>query len=330
MSCSTLISYSLINDPTTLGGSAIAAGTLNGKPYYTFTLPDDSVNCIIYWNGTSWVLGILFEEDNGNINVEDLAFFTPTIPTDCPLGTDEVTEWTFYDPNPEDPTTFTTESGEIFEENLCSCRVIVTYQLFKSSTPVTVELVPAGIMSGYNYYTFTADIGGEDDPELVDIIIYYDYNTESWIAKGNTPINTPYFNQTFATFDTDGEIIPCPESDKWRLSGIIEGEFLTTLDCSSQIAPPQSNPAPLPNPDDPNDCYDILVWSKQCEFAKCVFKYVQKLQYGTINNCEELLELMNKKRALEILNCYDYRDIEPNTTDYNFITYSEIKKLLNS
>jgi len=91
------------------------------------------------------------------------------------------------------------------------------------------------------------------------------------------------------------------------------------------------NPAPVPNPNNINDCYRILVWAKQCEFASCVFKYVQKLQYGSINSCcEELDELLNKKRALEILNCYDTRDIENDTTDYNFITYSQIKHLLNS
>lgn len=325
MSCSNIISYSFSNGPLGTIGPVTAAGILNGKPYYTLEISSNPF--IIYWNGTSWVFGSLFEEDTGNINVEDLAFFTPTIATDCPLDIDAITEWTFY--NPETTATFTTESEGTFEENLCSCKVIVTYQLFKASSPTTVELVPAGIISGYNYYTFTVNIGGDDDPELVDVIMYYDNSLGSWVVKGNTAIDTPYFNETFASFDTDGEIIPCPESDDWKLADR-STEFSTTLDCSSPIAPPQSNPAPLPDPNDPNECYDILVWSKQCEFAKCVFKYVQKLQYGTINTCEELDTLINKKRALEILNCYDSRDIEGNTTDYNFITYSEIKKLLNS
>jgi hypothetical protein len=76
-------------------------------------------------------------------------------------------------------------------------------------------------------------------------------------------------------------------------------------------------------------CFDILVWNKQCEFAQCVFKYLQALQFGAATCCEQLDELKNKRRALEILNCYDTRDIANNTTDYNSLTYNQIKKLLN-
>lgn len=76
-------------------------------------------------------------------------------------------------------------------------------------------------------------------------------------------------------------------------------------------------------------CFDILVWNKQCEFAQCVFKYLQALQFGGASCCEQLDELKNKRRALEILNCYDTRDITNNTTDYNSLTYNQIKKLLN-
>jgi hypothetical protein len=85
-------------------------------------------------------------------------------------------------------------------------------------------------------------------------------------------------------------------------------------------------------PIDPNDelinCYKLAVWKEQCEFSKCVLKYLQQLQFG-INNCEALEKLKNKRRVLNILNCYDPRDILYNTTIYNSITYSEIKQLLN-
>ena len=39
--------------------------------------------------------------------------------------------------------------------------------------------------------------------------------------------------------------------------------------------------------------------------------------------------LKNEKRSLEILNCYDTRDIAGDTVLYNTLTYSQIKKLLN-
>jgi hypothetical protein len=77
------------------------------------------------------------------------------------------------------------------------------------------------------------------------------------------------------------------------------------------------------------ECFDILVWNKQCEFAQCVLKYLRSLQFGSVS-CEALDKLKNQKRALEILNCYDTRDIEFNTTIYNTLTYTKIKKLLNS
>lgn len=84
-------------------------------------------------------------------------------------------------------------------------------------------------------------------------------------------------------------------------------------------------------PEIPNEditCYDINVWEKQCEFSKCVLSYIKGLQFGSVS-CEALDNLMLEKRILKILNCYDTRDIPGNTTDYNILTYSQIKKLLN-
>lgn len=83
------------------------------------------------------------------------------------------------------------------------------------------------------------------------------------------------------------------------------------------------------NDQENKECFDILVWNKQCEFAQCVYQYLQTLQFGGATCCGTLEELKNKRRALEILNCYDTRDIADNTTDYNILSYSQIKKLLN-
>lgn len=78
------------------------------------------------------------------------------------------------------------------------------------------------------------------------------------------------------------------------------------------------------------ECFDKLVWQKQCEFSKQVLSYLKKIQYGDFTCCDDLENLKNQRRILEILNCYDTRDIAYNTTDYNTLTYSQIKKLLNT
>ena len=76
------------------------------------------------------------------------------------------------------------------------------------------------------------------------------------------------------------------------------------------------------------NCYKLAVWSKQCEYSKCVLEYVNNLIFG-VEVCKLQESLKEQKRALEILNCYDPRDIANNTTNYNTITYNTIKKLLN-
>jgi hypothetical protein len=52
------------------------------------------------------------------------------------------------------------------------------------------------------------------------------------------------------------------------------------------------------------NCFNKVVWREQCVFAQCVYDYVKKLEFGIVS-CEELDELMNSKRLLEILNCLD-------------------------
>jgi hypothetical protein len=75
-------------------------------------------------------------------------------------------------------------------------------------------------------------------------------------------------------------------------------------------------------------CYKLEVWNKQCEYSKCVLEYVNNLIFG-VEVCKLQESLKEQRRVLEILNCYDPRDIANNTTNYNTITYSTIKKLLN-
>jgi hypothetical protein len=74
-------------------------------------------------------------------------------------------------------------------------------------------------------------------------------------------------------------------------------------------------------------CYDKIVWSKQCDFANEVLAYSKKLEFG-MACCDDLEHLKNKRRVLGVLNCYDTRDILDDTTEYNTLTYSQIKNLL--
>ena len=76
------------------------------------------------------------------------------------------------------------------------------------------------------------------------------------------------------------------------------------------------------------ECFDKLVWAKQCIFGKDVLKFVNEISFGYLKT-DALECLKNEKRSLEILNCYDTRDIENDTTLHNVLKYSQIKKLLN-
>ena len=76
-------------------------------------------------------------------------------------------------------------------------------------------------------------------------------------------------------------------------------------------------------------CYDKIVWSNQCDFAKQVLAYSKKLEFG-MACCDDLEHLKNERRVLLILNCYNTKDILNDTTEYNTLTYDTIKDLLNS
>jgi len=77
-------------------------------------------------------------------------------------------------------------------------------------------------------------------------------------------------------------------------------------------------------------CFDKIVWNKQCEYSKDVLAYLNRTLFGYISSSSKIETLKNKKRTLEILHAYDTRDIANNTTIYNTLTYTQIKKLLES
>ena len=81
--------------------------------------------------------------------------------------------------------------------------------------------------------------------------------------------------------------------------------------------------------DDVQVCYKLSVWSLQCKFAKLVNTYVNHLIYGIPQPCN-LEELTIFRYGLEVLNDYNPRDINNDTTTYNDIKYSTILKILKT
>lgn len=79
--------------------------------------------------------------------------------------------------------------------------------------------------------------------------------------------------------------------------------------------------------DDEEVCFKLAVWSMQCKYGNCVAKYYSALEYG-IASSSQLSKLKTFKDALKVLNRYNPRDIENNTTDYNTISYSTILNIL--
>lgn len=199
----------------------------------------------------------------------------------------------------------------------CNCDIQFGYTVtdLKSNyiiPPFTIT--SAGTQDGKDYFTWTDSYGGENLKVLWNPI---ENRWELWIIAV-PEVFLAYLDQT-------GE---CPgisnNSTDWVITdeGTNKG-FVSFTSILSNCLEEETI-----NSQEDVDCFPILVWNKQCEFSKCVLNYLQKLQFGILD-CKDLETLKNKKRVLEILNCYDTRDILNDTTNYNNITYSDIKKLLN-
>ena len=189
----------------------------------------------------------------------------------------------------------------------CNSEIIINYRITSVFPVVIVDpfvLLPTGTHNGKSYYTWSDAIVG------FDFIIVWDIANLRWdIGIGNLLSYTP-----IGLYAGD---VDCPATAFWN---IFIKDFIDKVETQlgAEITPEEVV------------CYNILVWNKQCEFAQSVYQYLQALQFnGAANCCDQLDNLKNKRRALEILNCYDTRDIIDNTTNYNFLTYSQIKKLLN-
>jgi hypothetical protein len=154
------------------------------------------------------------------------------------------------------------------------------------------------IVEGFNTYTFTA--GGQEYTILWD--------GELWSLFAVVP-----GADIFVGSNTN---IDCPIGE-WTLDpdlGPYYFNAFSTVACGTLS--------------EEENCFKLIVWQKQCTFAKEVLNYIRLIQFGG-TCCDALEELKNKRRALLILNCYDVRDINGDTTEYNNLTYSQIKELLN-
>lgn len=183
----------------------------------------------------------------------------------------------------------------------CSCIKIV-YKIYgkegesiEETLSVTKEY---GTYNGRYFYNFKLPIS-------TTAIFRIRWNGTKWVFLRNTT--------------TWGELVndsACPLGDYVLIStGAELFEYFRVEEC-------------VTIPEDPEvQCFKLLVWKKQCEYSKCVLRYLKQLQFGNVD-CELLDLLKNKRRVLKILNCYDTRDIANNTTEYNTFTYDEIKKLL--
>jgi hypothetical protein len=75
-------------------------------------------------------------------------------------------------------------------------------------------------------------------------------------------------------------------------------------------------------------CFEQKLHDKTLEFNKDLANYVKKLNYGS-RCCEELDRLTNEKRVLDILNCYDTRDIYE-CTEQDYKLSEENKRYLST
>lgn len=193
---------------------------------------------------------------------------------------------------------------------LCSNEIYIGYTIGLKGTVVVPPFLisSSGTYNGKSYYTWFESLWGYDIVLRWNLLGYWELI---------------YTDGLFQALIANLNYIPsdCPANPSLALSWVSFNfnwtNINTTLGNALETVSTEEE-----------DCFKILVWNKQCEFGECVKQYLLQLQFGILD-CKILEKLKNKKRILEILNCYDVRDIPTNTTNYNILTYQEIKNLLN-
>jgi hypothetical protein len=303
--CNISISYTVYIDPDTIDVAEFtltpSAGLYNDQSFYTWT--DELLNqsFILRWNGLSWEIVTEIGEIECSKLLSPLALI-------CPVQGDIDNNW-------EDQ-----EGSPLFH--------VITYSTCEVA-PVCLSWnnteSPEVPTFWKDYILVFDELQNASNFYIGQAITYFSYNVP--IAPG-----TGVYYIT-AIFYTDGVNIFTENGPGRTIYGIAlidsSGYLVLTIARVPNSGYLCVEPA-YETPEEVNkECFDILVWNKQCEFAQCVLNYSKLLKFG-IAPCDMLDNLKNKRRVLEILNCYDTRDIENNTTDYNVLTYSQIKKLLNS
>lgn len=75
-------------------------------------------------------------------------------------------------------------------------------------------------------------------------------------------------------------------------------------------------------------CFKRTLWRLQCKYATLCKNYMLAINYGNICTGQKE-KLKSFRRFLLVLNRYDVRDINSNTTDYNKIPYDTIKEIVS-
>jgi hypothetical protein len=180
---------------------------------------------------------------------------------------------------------------------MCQCLEIIATP---TSTGVQETVDVNGVLVE-GFYTYNFTIGGDN------FTIYWD--GEQW--------------SLFAVVDGDdifvgsNNNIDCP-TGTWNLSPSEGAHYFAGGFATAECTGPTQEEI---------DCFNALVWQKQCEYSKEVLKYLQALEFG-FACCDALEDLKNERRVLLILNCYDTRDLGAIVPKYNTLTYSQIKNLL--
>jgi hypothetical protein len=312
--CTISINYSILYERISVDvGPLIITSEeiINGKASYTWTDVTTSINFIIYWDNETNQWGIY------NETTEELLFYLPYL-GDCPGDPlEEENVWFIIErqerilplsafstivnncdqvlPIPIDPQCVAWENGTLeslpFPWN--------DYTFILNDFPNPESLYPGQLISELYFITFVGNYGTGE--YKIGTLVY---------LLGTTVYNSYVVGSEFIgvlIVDSEGTII-IPSIRDINIGYVC---FVEEQDTSIE------------------NNFNTCVLDKQCEFAKCVSKYLQMLQFGA-TCCDDLEDLKNKKRILEILNCYDTRDIENNTMDYNSISYSKIKNFLNS
>lgn len=288
--------------------SLFSESDFNGRPLYMWTDPMSGQKYMMYWQGEAWLIEWITE---GTVIIAVL-----NEDVECPVGNTGMSNWEIQGV-PAPPEYLIVELQTIAAcNNTTECTewgVAISipdpwqYLLF------SIGSLPSFAGPGTEIASFSSVNPILLSPLGVTIgaLVYQD-NSDPTITYTVNGANRSFIG--IILIDSFGNYIsPTSYGDYEDNSGFICFQNIPVL-TTNEIN---------------QECFDILVWNKQCEFAQCVLKYLQQLQFG-VADCNTLDNLKNQRRALEILNCYDTRDIADNTTIYNMLTYSQIKKLLNS